>query len=512
MAQHWRNITQSTENNIETTLVPHIQPYNDLDMKLPALDAYISSMRARQCDRSSSNFKPSSAFPSFHAARLPEYLDGPDDYKYFRLAALEDWINRQLQTWVSSHLDDATTCGKLRRLIEHYYASATAAYARSPIRMSIMYLTLAELWIACDRSACAQYSLLCQYDPELCITEFQCLLFPLKHHMRRLHEVEYYLKSRREAAVSHHPSVYRSFGHRSSFAVKYFDSSLELQATLAQTEREAQIKRARKCQELEDRKNEYANLMNNYNSMRCDTETYVYSRYHGYTATRHPSWCSRCSYEKSANALNIHIYEWPVSSDDLVAKATIFELEVPQAFSDWRDASVFMINEVLGHRDHDAEKPSCSYTLDVHQDLSQRLSPLYHQRRVVPLSQVKPYNVTHRKQKKAVHLLSEEDVCLENALQYRYFDRALDIFTTAAPTCTEIVPKLCMYRVSQRSKFLERFMYHPPSAPDGTPPNEVIVSFSSLHSLSSPHLTYATCVCAHLGGHHADFVTLHKKG
>jgi hypothetical protein len=228
--------------------------------------------------------------------------------------------------------------------------------------------------------------------------------------------------------------------------------------------------------------------MNQYNSIGCDTETYVYNRRYGYTATRHASWCIRCSCKKQADALSIQIYEWPVSSNTFVAKATVFELKVPQAFSDWRDTCAYIISEIFGHRDRQAEKPSCSYILSVHQDLSQMLSSSCYRRRIVPSSNVKPYNVTHRKNKKAVPHLTEEDVCRRNALQYAYFDTSLGVLTKAAATCTEDLPKLCMYHVPQRSKALDRFMYRPPWAPDGTPANEVIVSLVLTYSFLHPTL------------------------
>ena len=484
--QHWQGLVNSNEDAVNTKVVKNIQPYEDLDMELPALDTFLSETKARQYDCSRSTFRPSSKFPSFPAASLPETLEGPKEYKYFRLAALEDWVGHQLQRWISLHLNEPTACGELRRLIKHYFVEASAAYASSPISLSTMYLTVAELWIACDKSACAQYGLLWEYDHELCIKEFQCLVLPLKQHMVRLHEVERYIQSRRRAAMSHLPSVYRLFGHRSSFAVRYFEQSSELQTTLAEIELRAEEKRVQKCQELEDLKTKYASLMDEYNKKRCDEETYIYNHYHNYSATRHPYWCTRCSCKNKADALSIGIYEWPVSSNTSVAKATVFELKIPQAFSDWRDTSAYMISDVLGHRDHNAERPSNSYTLNVHEDLSQMLSLRYHERRIVPLSEVKPYNVTHRKNKKAVQHLMEEDVCLRNALQYGYFDTSLGVLTKADPECTERVPKLCMYHVPQRSKALDRFMYRPPSAPDGTPPNEVIVSLLLTHSFSHP--------------------------
>jgi hypothetical protein len=167
-----------------------------------------------------------------------------------------------------------------------------------------------------------------------------------------------------------------------------------------------------------------------------------------------------------------------------------------------------MTSEVLCHRDRNAEKPSCSYTLDVHQDLSQILSSWYCQRRIVPCSSVKPHNVTHRKNKKAIPHLNDDDVCLKNALQYAYFDTSLRVFTTENPICTEDIPKLCMYHVPQRSKALDCFMYHSPSAPDGTPPNEVIVS---LLSSSFIFTSYAMYTFTHLNVHYADNISFNLK-
>ncbi|PVI00621.1 hypothetical protein DM02DRAFT_628345 [Periconia macrospinosa] len=66
--------------------------------------------------------------------------------------------------------------------------------------------------------------------------------------------------------------------------------------------------------------------------------------------------------------------------------------------------------------------------------------------------------------------------------------------------CTEHVPKLCMYHVPQRSEGLDRFMYRPPSAPDGTPPNEVI----TIQQVGSPsqdveRTSHAVLVDKHFG-------------
>jgi hypothetical protein len=67
--------------------------------------------------------------------------------------------------------------------------------------------------------------------------------------------------------------------------------------------------------------------------------------------------CARCFFKTKADDLSIEIYEWPLSPNLPVAKATVFELKVPQAYSDWRDASIHLITDVLRFRDEKAGRP-----------------------------------------------------------------------------------------------------------------------------------------------------------
>ncbi|KAF1841017.1 uncharacterized protein K460DRAFT_347564 [Cucurbitaria berberidis CBS 394.84] len=475
---HWQGLVGDTQANIDTAAVRTLRPTADLDLPLPELDTFLSEVATRQRNISSSSFRPTSEYLDFPAAELPDSLAGPEADTYFRLAAFEKWVEKHLRTWILLHLNDVNTCGRLRRLIEHYYACANTAYAGIPIGLSLMYLTVTELWAACDVSACIIHPLLHEYDPEICLTEFQCLVLPLKSQMKRLHEVECYVKSRRDAAYKSQPSVYRNFGHASSFAVRFFEQSDDLQATLSHIEQDATEKRAQKCEELKTMKREYTTLMDHYNNSACETHEALTGSYHGFAETRHKSDCSRCACKSVAASLTIQIYEWPLSSVPSVAKATVFELKVPQAFSDWRDASRYFIMTVLRHRDKFATKPECSYTLDKHAGLFQMLSSRYRERQIVLLSSIKPHTVTHRRFQKAIPHLNDDDVCLKNALQYAYYDKSQDFINSAAPVCTEELPKQCMYQIPLRSNALKRFLYKPPSNPDGLPPNEVIASLS----------------------------------
>lgn len=457
---------------------------NELDLSVPVLDEFLTAVHARDHDMPLSQFRPSSEFPKFSKKQLPGSLNGPSDYTHFRLAALERWVEQHLRSWMTSYRSRETTCGHLYDLMEYYYDNAIVAYEDSPVSLSVMYLTLAELWIACDESACFIFPHLRDYDPEICLAEFQCLVLPLMEHMQRLHEVEEYIQSRRDNAISGLPSLYRSFGHRSSFAVVHFNQCESLKATLRRIEVQASGMKKRKCEELKSLKSKQEELMRQHNNSVCDSEQGLSNLQHGYTTSphptsRHPTSCRRCAYKSQAEGLSINIFEWPLSSDPAIARATVFELCIPEAFSGWRNASVFMINTIFGHWDTKAKEPLFSYTLDKQRDISRLLTARYDRQRIVPLSEVKPYSVTHRRVKKITPTLAEDDICLGNALRYEYYDTKLGVLCDAAPSCTEEIAKKCMYRMPQRSQAMEDFIYRPPKSPEGYYPNEVIVSSES---------------------------------
>jgi hypothetical protein len=475
--KHWAALSKSQYANIDTDSLYNIQPAEDLDLKLPNLDAFLVGVAARRPTSTAVDFQPDAAYPKYSPDELPTNLDTSGDHKYFRIAALEAWIGTQLDSWLSTHLSEDETCGRIRRLMQMYYSVASTAYAHIPTSLSIMYISLLELWVASDKSACSLYPLLRQYDPELELDELQCLILPLKNQMQRLVDIESYVKSRRDAAVKGSPSVFRDFGHMASFAVKYFDQSPRLQTVLSNVRRDATQKQAQKRQELVDLKLQYSELMAHYNSNECETEEFIVNHYHRYTDTRHSSRCSRCASKKKADNLTIQIYEWPLSSQEATAKATIFECQVPQAFSDWRDTCIFLVADVLGYASHPS-RPEFEYTLVQHHGLSHILSLGYHNRRIVPLSSIKSHTNTHRKHKKVIPQLQDSDICPANALRYAYFDTSLKIYT-GTNNSTEKIVKDCMYRMpDKRSEVLRFFLYRPPSAPDGRTPNEVIAGLS----------------------------------
>ncbi|KAH6614844.1 hypothetical protein C7974DRAFT_475294 [Boeremia exigua] len=483
MDRNWKAEVQASGANLTTSSLKSLRPENALDMALPELELFLAAIKARKTATVDCKFEPGPAFPMFAAGRVPQNFTATGDHWFFRLAAAESWVENHLQPWIESYRNDEKACRQLYYLMTTYYKSASHAYKGLPCSISLMYLTILEIWVACDKSACSLFPLLTTYDPEVRLIEFQCLSLPLRSQMQRLQTVEAYVQARKRSATNK-TSLYRGFGVDSSFGVQYFSQCSQLQSILQKIEQKASEKRQEKCEELARLKARYKTLMDQYSKDECDYVQIVKNRHHGYMRTVHSRNCNRCALKRTADDLGIGIHEWPLSPNASVAQATIFESKIPNPYSAWRDASVFVITDVLGCKSNHIDKPKHSYTLNDHPDLNHLLDPESRSRRIMPLSEVKPHSVTHRKIKKAVQHLQDVDVCLENGLRYKYCDTVTGAWT-AAQTPSGELQLACTHRLPHRSKALERFLQKPPSAPDGVQPNEVIASLSDC----PPHLS-----------------------
>ena len=191
--------------------------------------------------------------------------------------------------------------------------------------------------------------------------------------------------------------------------------------------------------------------------------------------TKHDPQCRRCKLKADADALAIEIYEWPLPPLLAMAKAVIFELNPPRAFSDWRDASLHLKIDILLFCYEKPKSPHHQYSLATHKDLSRLLSKQHYQsQRIILMSEIKAHSGTCYLHKTSNNL-QEDDVCLDNALVYKYYDRTQEKWCTELKT-NEDLPKQFLHVLPQRSKYLKTFLARPPSANDGVPSNEPIVS------------------------------------
>ena len=478
--ENWTSLSNSPEFNVEIKSLYHLKHDTNLDISMPEVDTFLNSMLSEQQHTVAAELTPSEKFPSVPAdeENPPSVRGTSRPYVYFELSAFETWVEKHLDAWLMPNLGNPHTCGKLRDTIQSYHSTATSAYEGLPCGYSVMYLTVLELWIACDKSACEIFPLLRDYSPEVDLKLLQCLILPFKSQMQRLLKIEIYVQSRISACIPKNPSVFLGFDNASSFAVQYFDQSLRLQIKRKNIENVALIDRAEKLRQLNNLKAEYKKLMEDYNSSTCDTYPAVVHDNYGYTENKHRLDCQRCQRKRTAESLSIDIYEWPLPSKESAAKATIFELFIPEVYSNWRDITMHVVTDVLGYQNTRNEEPTFTYTLDKHAGLKEMLAPSYHNRRIILLSIGKPHCVSHRKVKTDIPNVEENDVCLSNGLRYEYFDAKLNIHTSPL-MYSEAIARNCMHIMpNDQSRLLEHFIYRPPSSPDGPPPNQVIERLS----------------------------------
>ncbi|KAM3067027.1 hypothetical protein ACMFMG_011809 [Clarireedia jacksonii] len=449
----WKELIDRDCLNLDLVYLKSLNFKDDTTIHLSDLDDYVATMARRESNKSASNFAPTSALPSYACNDLPSNLgDYPGDYQSFNLASFESWVDLHLESWLSRHINDSMSCGRLRDLIEKYHAYATSHYVGNPESASVMLLTVMELWVACDKSASALYTFFSDYSPEVPIELLQSMILPFKNQMERLSKVEQYIRSRKRKAKMNNPSIFRDFGHQDSFSVRYFNQSLEHQNMLHRIEDWASHEREEKCRELRQKKEQYRNLMQRYDQTECEYYEIIDNKFDGFLETRHSSRCNRCRWKREAASISIHINEWPLPDNELKRKSAIFELMIPEGFREWRDATIFLLADVLECEYSNQDRPRARCSLHDYQGLPSFARSHPCSQRIILLSQVKPHITTHRRIKSIVDTM-EDDVCLNNGLQYQYFDSGKEMFTSPL-RMTDSVLELCTYRLPSPARLL----------------------------------------------------------
>ncbi|OIW23551.1 hypothetical protein CONLIGDRAFT_693443 [Coniochaeta ligniaria NRRL 30616] len=462
----WDKIAAS-EPDLATRNLSALDFKKDSALQLYGLDEYIEFVRKPGSSETAPKaFTPPHLTTEFQSGTLPVLPASTGKDIFYVLAAFEDWVSSDLNSWLDTHVSDPKTCGHLSRLIQLYHATAESHYQENPENISLMLLTCLELWVACDTSAARQHPGLLYYSPEVSTQLLQSLILPLKTQMTRLLGVEDYLKQREARATRSYPSLFSKFGRENSFAVRYFATSADHQDLHAKIEKWAHKKREDKKAELSQKKKEYNRLMNLHATSECEFKDVYVSAYYRTENVHSPS-CNRCSHRNKAEQMMIELDEWPLPRGECEAQAVVFELKCPQAFNDWRDATLFLNMDVLKSEYGPGENKHLSY--GPKDSLSKFVDTT--EQRLRLLSHTKPHVVTHRNGT-PVRDATETSVCVNNGLSYEYFDNTKACFATQF-NITEKIPKSCTYQL-QRYKPLQDFIYRPHFRPNGPEPNLVI--------------------------------------
>ncbi|KAJ5471830.1 hypothetical protein N7539_008773 [Penicillium diatomitis] len=471
----WQRIVGENDRQIDFESLRELEFKEDTECSMPRLDCFLRDMGRKDDKDPSESFQPSSQLMRFEARKLPIGLESCcPEYVVQNLCGFEDWVDSCLGSWIDNHLEDAATCTQLGRLISEYHKVALSTYLHNPEATSMMLLTLLELWIACDKSAIRLHPHLEDYDHCIPIGCFYSLLLPFKSQMIRLGRAEEYLDLRQRRLKHPGPGVFRDYGTRSCFSVRYFDQSDEHQQLLRAIEEQAKHDKDQKRAELVQKHARYTHLMTLASETICQYDSVLLDRRFSFRESRHSQSCPCRGYISQAESIKIDIHEWPLPTNPQQAKSTVFELRIPEPFRGWRDATLYVLHNCLGVAYSKIEKPRSEHRLKNYQGLSSFFSCSTDSQRICLLSQVKPHQNTHRRKRLIIHV-TEDDVCLNNALQLQYFDNTAGCFVSSFERKEETEIG-CTYQLPQRSSALQKFLFRPASQPHGPSPNTVIAT------------------------------------
>ncbi|KAK8069035.1 hypothetical protein PG994_005651 [Apiospora phragmitis] len=335
------------------------------------------------------------------------------------LADFETWIATNLSGWLENNIDKQKTCGNLSQLIEDYHSVASDIYQQNPLNLSVMWLSILELWVACDKAATQQVPLLRDYGTEILAKLLELLLLPSLSLLKRLHD----LQLRQTHTQPGYPSIFSNFGHPHSFAVRFYNSSPSHQSIYQEIVAAAESTRIAKVAELAREKTVYERLLSEYT--RTSHEKYLktwYNHVMGEQALEEVciNACPKCDLERKMGNMYISVHEWPLPTDKHEANAVIFELQIPDPIAAWRSTTLKFLTDmlVLGnpasrgtvHNLYGTSEYSklCKYQ----RDLTNRLRIL---------SAAKPFKVAHYRQQ-PVPEATQQSICTPHECEYAYYD------------------------------------------------------------------------------------------
>jgi hypothetical protein len=356
------------------------------------------------------------------------------------IADFELCVERDLESWVAASKNDDDTPNMIASCIQQYHAGAKVLYGTNAEDNSIMILTIMDLWVALDTSAIRQCPLLKQYSPEIPSSFLHPLLLHRSSTLKRALRIEEYLCQRHEE-VCNATSIFSNKASESSFAVKYFRASKDLQCLNDKIIMDAEQKRAEKRAELEDLNRTSRSLLQEASMM-------------GHGACLNPGKgkkkkCKKCRLERRAEALHISIHEWPLPHSTAHAQYVVFELSPPSAFSAWRDITYYIIRDIGLSTVPDIQgKPQV--LLGSFSGLRRWTNQEGY--RITIGSTTKSFSdQTHYKK---VHIpANESSVLVNNGLSFRLFDQVRGSWTiesfaasNVSELCTPYIPKSSIYR------------------------------------------------------------------
>jgi hypothetical protein len=243
----WQTTQQSNSQRLDLDNLATLDLLQDTLVPLPALDEYISASQCRLKVSHGNFLVPPSSLIELSSSRLPpplRFSHKPFHYATANLDQYEAWIAQHLEPWRKSQSErKSDACRELYELMKQYHGFAVTHYEGNPEGLSIMVLTIFELWVACDKLAIEECPMLAEYDPDISLDPLQNLLLPLPSQMDRLRKLELYFSTRATQSRDEFSAQMFDIASDNNFAARYFNGSEKHQRLKAAIEREADVAR-----------------------------------------------------------------------------------------------------------------------------------------------------------------------------------------------------------------------------------------------------------------------------
>ena len=357
-----------------------------------------------------------------------------------------DKAERMLKSDVKKSFGDSQNslegyCEQFQQMMQRYQHLASSAYKSDPEQLSIMIITLLEMWQAIDSMACLLYPLLADYEPDFPRDLFHPLQVAQLSDLQRIQEVEKYLESRRSGAKTSHPSVFRDVTSK-SFAVRYFDQSQDMQQLVANIEAADERAKAQKGEEWAEKSKEYETVMKQAAETTC---LFIEDAFDPLKRRHDDRRCLKHQLLRKGDRMRIQIHEAILPSEDIYIKAVVFELLLPKGFAVWRDATWQLVQLGLRNLIPD-QKPSVS--LRHYSGLTAYMQSA--ENSITLASRTKSFLNTHYAW--VPFPVPLDKVCLPHGLKYGLFDCSRNLWTSRhlekpdfADLCAPYVPPKSVY-------------------------------------------------------------------
>ncbi|KAL8690285.1 MAG: hypothetical protein Q9218_004235 [Villophora microphyllina] len=340
--------------------------------------------------------------------------DQSTEDKIYALTRFEQWIWLDMPSWLETTLQKphAKNCSALARSAEIYRDLAMEVYDGCPEQMSLMLLTVGDMWYALDRIAGAIIPLLFRYSPGIADNVFYPLLLPQKSQMQRLKSLEGHIKERYQKARFKSSSIITDPGPSDTdcFSSRYFETSDEHRELFQRIVAEANERRDEKKREWEQKREQFEMLTKERDSIACNDCIYQGVEMHK------PSRCGKCRLDREIKGLRIGVHEWPLPNDEVQARLVVLHLRCPTVLAAWRDLTWILVHD-LG-RPGDIKGTNPAILLNSYPGLAD----YYEEKNARFLLASTTRSITTTRQSKLTFPIDLDQLYVENPLHFKMYD------------------------------------------------------------------------------------------